>query len=128
MNGSEEPPVVTPPQPVWPPWVAAFAVGAIGWILVMILGNRSEAWDSPYYFQIAYPLFALAAVVLGYLRPGRPWRWALGIALGQAFVAIVRNPTANLLPLGLIVFAIYSSPLILAAMLGTKLRRWRNGD
>ncbi len=128
MSESTEPPAMNSRQRVWPAWVAALAAGAVGWILTMLLGDRREAWDSPYYFQIAYPLFALTAAVLGYLRPGHPWRWALGLALGQALVAFVQNPTANLLPLGLIAFAIYSSPLILAAMFGTKLRRWREGD
>lgn len=125
---SAEPPLQTSPKRVWQPWLIALAAGATGWILTMVLGNRKEAWDSPYYYQLAYPLFGLTAVALGYFWPGQPWRWAFGIALGQALVAFVRNPTANLLPLGLIVFAIYSSPLILAAMFGTRIRRWRDGN
>jgi len=59
--------------------------------------------------------------------PGRPWLAPLGIALGQALVAFVRNPTANLLPLGLIVFAVLAAPLVLAGLLGARLRRWRGG-
>ncbi len=126
MTASGEPPVLQPPTSVGPAWAAAIAAGALGWILTMVLGDRQEAWDSPYYFKATYPMFALTAVALGYLHPVRPWRWALGIALGQAAVAFVRNPTANLLPLGLIMFALYSAPLILAAMAGTRFRRWRD--
>lgn len=120
MSGSDQ----LPPRS-GPLWLAALLVGAAGWILTMVLGERQEAWDSPLYYRATYPLFAVTAVVLGYLRPGHPWRWALGIALGQAVAAFVRNPTGNLLPVGLVVFIVYSLPLILAAMFGTRLRRWR---
>lgn len=107
--------------------MAALLAGGTGWALAAGLGGRVEAWDSPVYYQVAYPFFALMAGLLGYIRPGHPWRWALGIALGQALVAFARNPTGNLLTLGLIAFAIYSAPLILAARLGTRIRRWREG-
>lgn len=108
--------------------MAALLAGGVGWTLAAVFGGRTEAWDSPVYYQVAYPFFGITAVLLGYFRPGHPWRWALGIALGQALVAFARNPTGNLLPLGLIAFAIYSAPLILAARLGTRIRRWREGE
>jgi hypothetical protein len=125
VSDPAEPPVLPKPSPAWQGWLSALVVGAIGWGLACQLSGRKEAWDSPYYFQLAYPLFALASVALGYFWPGRPWRWALGIALGQALVAFAKNPTASLMPLGVIVFAIYSAPLILTAMLGNRLHRWR---
>jgi hypothetical protein len=130
VNEPADPPVLppSPPSPpVWPAWVAALGIGAAGWLLTLLLGGRREAWDSPLYYQVAYPLFGLTAAVLGYLRPGRPWRWALALALGQALVALGRDPTANLLPLGLVAFGVFSAPLILPAQLGSRLRRWREG-
>lgn len=122
MTDPAEPP---PLPPAWPAWVAAISVGALGWAVTMILGGRTEAWDSPLYLRFAYPGFGLTAAILGYLRPGRPWRWALGLALGQALVALVRDPSGNLLPLGLVAFAVSSAPLIVAAVVGQRLRRWR---
>lgn len=124
MSGAA-PPTQPPPPRTWPVWLAALLAGAAGWSLTIVFGGRSEAWDSPLYYRAAYPFFAVAAAVLGYLRPGRPWRWPLGLALGQAAVAFTRNPTGNLLPAGLVIFVIYSLPLILAAMLGSRLRRRR---
>jgi hypothetical protein len=123
VTGSPEPPA--PPR-TWPAWVAALAVGALGWGLTMLLSGRSEAWDSPLYLRFTYPLLGVTAATLGYLRPGRPWRWALGLALGQALVALVRDPSGNLLPLGLIAFAVSAAPLIVAAIAGQRLRRWRD--
>ena len=125
MSDPAEPPLLPKLSPAWQGWACAVVIGAIGWALACHLSGRKEAWDSPAYFQLSYPLFALMAVMLGYFWPGHPWRWALGIALGQALVAFAKNPTANLLPLGLIVFAVYSAPLILPAMLGSRLHRWR---
>jgi len=126
MSEPAEPPLLTPPRSAWPGWLVALVAGAAGWLLVMHLGHRKEAWDSPYYFQLAYPLFGFTALALGYFFPGRLWRWPIGLALGQALVAFIRNPTANLLPLGLIAFAVMSVPLIVPALLGTRLRRWRD--
>ncbi len=126
MSDPAEPPLLHPPRPQWPAWLVALLIGGAGWILVMKLGHRREAWDSPYYFQLAYPLFGLTTLALGYFRPGRPWRWPLGIAVGQALIAFIHNPTANLLPLGLIAFGVMSVPLILPALLGRRIRRWRD--
>lgn len=123
---STEPPALLPNRPSWPAWLAAVLVGAFGWWLAGRLSGKQEAWDSPAYFQLAYPLFALATVVLGYFWPGHAWRWALGLALGQALVMFARNPSGSLMPLGLIVFMIYSAPLILTGRLGARLRRWRD--
>jgi hypothetical protein len=38
----------------------------------------------------------------------------------------VRNPTGSLMPLGLMVFLLYSAPLILTGRFGARLRRWRD--
>jgi hypothetical protein len=41
----------------------------------------------------------------------------------QAVVAFVQNPTANLLPLGLFVFALYGALCLLPAWMGATRRR-----
>lgn len=127
MSESDQPPLLPKPAPAWPGWLASVAVGVFGWWLACRISGKQEAWDSPAYFQIAYPLFALTTVLLGYFWPGHPWRWAFGLALGQALVMFAKNPTGSLMPLGLIVFMIYSAPLILTGRLGMRLRGWRDG-
>ena len=42
----------------------------------------------------------------------------------QAVVAFVQNPTANLLPIGLLVFAFYGAVCLVPALAGARLRRW----
>jgi hypothetical protein len=67
------------------------------------------------------PLIGVVTAVLGFLVPDRPWRWAFVPFGAQAVVAFVQNPTANLLPLGLIVFAFFGTACLIPAYIGAKL-------
>jgi hypothetical protein len=53
-------------------YLIASGGGALLWIVTMAATGRSEAWDSPYYWQIAYPLCIALAAFLGYVEPKRP--------------------------------------------------------
>ncbi len=107
----------------WAYSVAA-AAGAVGWLAIAQLSGRREAWDSELYFAWFLPSLALLAGALGYFAPERVWRWAFVPFGAQAAVALVRNPTANLLPLGLLVFGFYGALCLLPAWAGAALRRW----
>ncbi len=52
----------------------AITGGALLWIAAAVIGNRTEAWDSPLYWSVSYPLCILLAGVLGYRfpAPGAP--------------------------------------------------------
>ena len=69
------------------------------------------------------PLIGLTAAIVSFFAPSRFWRWAMFPFGAQALVAILQNPTGNLLPLGLIMFAILSLPCIAAAWVGGWLGR-----
>lgn len=125
MNHSDQPPAIKA-QPTWPGWLAALVIGAVGWWLACKLSGKKEAWDSEYYGKVSYPIFAVGAGVLGYLWRIQPWRWPLSIALGQAVVLFVSGPIGNLAPIGLIAFIILSVPLLVPAILGARLRNWRD--
>ena len=92
-------------SPLWASVIAA-AAGASTWAYVAAVTHRREAWDATLYFTMAFPLIAVVAVVLAFLFPWRAWRWAMIPFGAQAIVAFVENPTGNLMPLGLIMFAI----------------------
>lgn len=96
-------------------------LGATSWILVAKLGGRREAWDSELYWQL---LLALAVVigVVSWFIPVRTWRWAFLPFLGQAAAAFVQNPTANLMPLGLIMFGFLGAICLIPAVVGSRLR------
>lgn len=101
----------------------ALVAGAVSWFLLAYLTNRREAWDSELYFSVVLPATGLLAGALAFAVPDRPWRWAFAPFGGQALAALVQNPTANLMPIGLVVFAFFAAFCLLPAYLGAWLRR-----
>jgi peptidoglycan/LPS O-acetylase OafA/YrhL len=106
------------------PAALAFLVGAADWELVRQLGSRREAWDDPVYWQFGLPLLVLTAFLLGLVWRERPWRWAVWLMAGQAswslLLAVGQDGIPNLLPLGLLMFALLGIPCVLATYAG----RW----
>jgi len=105
----------------------AAIVGALVWFYVASASGRREAWDSDLYWSLGMPVVGLCAALFGFLSPQRPWRWGMAPLAAQTVVAFVRDPTANLLPLGLIVFAVLgglcSIPAYIGAAMGRRLVR-----
>ena len=98
-------------------------LGIAVWLMTSWLTNEPEAWDSRHYFVYGLPLMMLVAGLLGFAAPARPWRWGLIMLGGQGVVAVIQHPTANLLPLGLVMFALLSIPCLATAAVGSFLRR-----
>lgn len=84
--------------------------------------HRREAWDADLYFTMAFPTIAVVAVVLAFFYPWKAWRWAMIPFGAQALAAFAKDPTANLLPLGLIMFAILGGLCAIPAMFVARLR------
>lgn len=103
-------------------YAAAVGGGAILWVGAMVFGGRTEAWDSPFYWTVSYPLAITLAGVLGYRFPDRPWRWALAVMLAQAVVLAMTASGFGMLPLGLILFAILALPGIALARIAAGIR------
>jgi hypothetical protein len=98
--------------------------GAMGWIVISYLTGRREAWDAEEYFGLFLPLIATIIAWVAFLAPTRAWRWAFVPFAAQAVVAFVQNPTANLLPAGLIVFGVFGLICVVPALVGAAMRRW----
>jgi hypothetical protein len=98
--------------------------GAMGWIVISSLTGRREAWDAEEYFGLFLPLIATIIAWVAFLAPTRAWRWAFVPFAAQAVVAFVQNPTANLLPAGLIVFGVFGLICVVPALVGAAMRRW----
>lgn len=109
-----------------PPYAIALAGGTALWLVTMAVSGRNEAWDSPLYWQAAYPLAILLSAALGYFAPERPWRWALAAMWVQAVVMVFTSGGSfGLLPLGLILFGVLAVPPVAAALIAARLRRRR---
>ena len=114
--------------------VGAFAIAAVTgiatWELVRRLGGRREAWDDPVFWQLGYPLMLGASLALGLIWQQHPWRWVAALVGAQAVwslvLALLVDGVPNLLPLGLITFALLGLPCLLAAYLGKWVGGWVN--
>jgi hypothetical protein len=106
----------------WAYGLAAFA-GAASWIAVSQATGRREAWDSEHYFIFVLPGLWLLCAGLGLIAPVRAWRWGFAPFAAQALVIFVQKPTGSLLPLGLILFAIFGAIAAVPAQAGAWLRR-----
>jgi hypothetical protein len=104
-------------------WLAIFAlaIGAAIWIAIAAATGRREAWDSSVYFTIGMPLACLLSFTLGVVEPPRSWRWGVTPFVGQFVAMLVTQGVGNLLPLGVIVFAVLSIPAVIAARIGAAL-------
>lgn len=110
-------------------YYAALGGGALLWLGTAVFSGRREAWDSPLYWSITYPLCLLLAGLLAYVEPVRPWRWALAVMLVQPIAMLLTSGSSlSLLPLGLIMFAILALPPIAIAGLVARLRLRRQAS
>lgn len=107
--------------------ILMFTLGAASWFMVAKLGGRREAWDSELYWSMFMPALAIVIAGVSWFIPVRPWRWAFLPFLGQAAAAFIQNPTANLLPLGLIMFGFMGVLCLVPAVIGARLGRSRKG-
>jgi hypothetical protein len=118
----------TPYGPV--PFLIAVVLGAALWFGISMLTGKREPWDAQAYWALAYPAAILAAALLGYFYPERPWRWAALLFASQFLAMCVRNgELGNLWPLGIAVFAVLALPAVIAARLAARFnRRPARGD
>lgn len=106
-------------------YAVAAGGGALIWIAATAISGRTEAWDSSFYWTVAYPLSVCLAGGLGYWIPERPWRWAWVVMLAQAVTLAVTASSLGLLPLGLVMFAILALPGVAVAGVMARIRLLR---
>ncbi|HEY8275487.1 MAG TPA: hypothetical protein VIG52_00650 [Methyloceanibacter sp.] len=105
------------------PTALSILAGIVSWEIVRHLGgNHREAWDDPVYWQFGYLSLLVATFLFGVIWREQPWRWGVLIMAGQAIwlfgFATVADGVPNLFPLGLVMFALLSLPLIASSYLG----------
>jgi peptidoglycan/LPS O-acetylase OafA/YrhL len=96
----------------------AIAAGALLWYATAMMAGRREAWDSPLYWTIAYPVALLLSGLLACLHPRRAWLRALALFEAQMLAMWLRNgEIGNLWPLGMLLIAVLALPAMLIATL-----------
>ena len=105
-------------------YVIAAASGVSVWVALCAVSGRREAWDSSMYFTLGIPALCIIAACLAFIQPVRPWRWSIIPMFSQAAWMILSQGPGNLLPIGLVFFAILSVPPLVAAWIGAAIRSW----
>jgi hypothetical protein len=106
-------------------YLVAAGCGAAVWIIVAQVSGRREAWDSGLYFSVGMPAVCLVSLAFAFFAPERSWRWGVLPFAGQFVWMLLSEGPGNLLPLGVIVFAVLSLPAVVAARIGAYLStRW----
>lgn len=103
-------------------YLAAVGCGAVIWLLIVRATGRREAWDSGLYFSVGLPVVCLISMAFAIFEPKRSWRWGVLPVVGQFVWMLLSEGPGNLLPLGVIVFAMLSVPSIVTAWLGAIIR------
>lgn len=104
---------------LWSVVTAAFFAGMAVDVLVATFAHRREAWDSPFYWQVGWPLMVLTGFVGGWIVRRRPWMIGWAPFLGSFVSMTLRSgELGNLWPLGVALTLVIGVPAIGAAWLG----------
>jgi hypothetical protein len=102
------------------PFIGAACVGAGVWLGIGAWSGAWEAWDSPLYWTVGFPVMASCAFLISVFEPQKPWRWGGMMMLAQALCGFaLAFPDISLWPLSLAIHFVLSLPLIAAAYLGS---------
>lgn len=106
-------------------FVAAIAVGLLGWFVPSLVLGVREPFDHPLWLPVIVPLHALALAILGYVGARGAWRWPFVVAGAQLAGSLAARgfDPGNLFPLSLLFFAFLGCAGLVPAYLGAGLRR-----
>lgn len=104
-------------------YFASAAFGAAVWIAITQASGRREAWDSELYFIVGVPTMCIVAFLFALRRPKQWLLWGLLPLAGQFVWLLISEGVGTLLPLGMVVFAIFSVPSVIAARIGAAIAR-----
>lgn len=102
---------------------AAFALALAVWLAVSALGGGGEAWDKDAYWSVGLPVLYLTAAALAWISSASPWKLWLWSGLGQFAGLLATASGWSLWPLGLLMLAVLSLPVPVAALASRAMRR-----
>ena len=106
-------------------YVLTAGTAAVVWLVPWLLLGGKEAWDHWSYFIISLPVMSMVAAYAGFRSNSRWWRWPLTLGLAQFVTLLLLSGFGNLLPLGIVVFAILAVPMLITAGIGSWIARRR---
>ena len=106
------------------PLLISAVLGAVTWVGIGALSGKTEAWDSSLYWSVGFPFMSIAVLLIAVKWPEKPWRYGVVTMVVQALVGFIQAfPNINLWPLSIFLLLILSLPLVIAASLGSIIRK-----
>ncbi|MCK5602844.1 hypothetical protein KAR91_13265 [Candidatus Pacearchaeota archaeon] len=106
------------------PLLISAVVGAGTWVGIGTWSGTKEAWDSPLYWSVGFPLMLIAVLLIALKWPEKPGGCGMTVMVAQAFVGFTQAfPHVTLWPFSLLLLLVLSLPLVLAASLGSIIRK-----
>ncbi|MBI2427670.1 MAG: hypothetical protein HYV29_02540 [Ignavibacteriales bacterium] len=79
--------------------------GLIVWVLISMMTNRREAWDSDLFWSLGVPLMLLMNVVAAFVDPSKVvLKGMLSVVLQPVAMIVMAGEIGSMFPLGLILF------------------------
>ena len=101
----------------------AFAIGVVFWLLV---GTAPGVGHGAVYWFPGYLLLFVAAAIMGWFFPGKPWQSGRDIGIGELvtmlIIGLFGNTLFELLPMGVLFLIALTLPLIFANWMGAYAR------
>lgn len=97
----------------------ALGIGAIVWIVFKTIAQTKDPTELLSYWQIGYPISIFFSGIMGIFFPDRPWRWGIIIIWVQFFLGLITTKgDLNLLPPGMLFYALLTVPCIISGYIG----------
>ena len=96
--------------------VASFWVGLLVNVTISVISGRDEAWDSPFYYVVGFPLLCIAIGFISYRFPRNQGRWTFFMSLGQCVAAVVMGRGIGVLIIALLFMMVLSLPQFITAV------------
>ena len=105
---------------------ASVATGVLLELSIHALSGRGEAWDSPEFWTIGFPVALAVSAAIGFLARRRDWLWTFAIVPAQVTAMTVSSgEIGSLWPLAAALSAVLSAPFVGAAFIASRFRRQR---
>jgi hypothetical protein len=98
---------------------AALLVGISAQLIPHLISGREPDTEAMFWVFGSFPAMIIASGILGFIAPSHPTLWAIAIMLGDFVIGLLTAQGGlNLLPIGLLLYAVYAILYILAGHVG----------
>lgn len=104
--------------------LALALAGMFVWILISLMTDRREAWDSEVFWSLGVPLMMALNAVTAFLDPNKvAVKGIVSVALQPAAMMVQAGEIGSMFPMGLVVFAFLGLFYSIGGVVGAYVKR-----